>query len=145
MSRTLLSLFGLATLALSQPTLAADDAPPKGTATVMAFWSIQCAPCVENLLALQDAGSDEFTVLAINTDPRHYAERLPTFLASRGVTLSAIGDPEGRIRDRLSAEEGDVMILEAGGGLTTCATDFGAMSPEALIASIAGRGSLAAR
>lgn len=49
---------------LEEPLLKAQP----GTPSLLVFWSVTCAPCIEKLKDLQDLGREGRNVFAINTD-----------------------------------------------------------------------------
>lgn len=70
----------------------------RGKPVVLNFWSINCAPCVEEIPLLQqmaDRHTDGLVVLAVNMgDPEN---RIESFIKSNKITYTVLQDGDGRV------------------------------------------------
>ena len=80
----------------SQTTLAASN----GKVRLVNFWATWCAPCREEMPALQalqrDLGGADFEVLLVATG-RNAPEAIARFFAEEGITLRTALDPKGAL------------------------------------------------
>ena len=80
----------------SQTTLAASN----GKVRLVNFWATWCAPCREEMPALQtlqqDLGGADFEVLLVATG-RNAPEGIARFFAEEGITLQTALDPKGAL------------------------------------------------
>lgn len=70
----------------------------KGNPVVLNFWSINCAPCIEEIPLLQemtDRSPNGLVVLAVNMeDPEN---RIESFIKSNKITYTVLQDSDGKI------------------------------------------------
>ncbi|MBN9405643.1 MAG: TlpA family protein disulfide reductase [Burkholderiales bacterium] len=90
------------------PLLAATDlngqpwdlAALRGRAVLINFWATWCAPCKEEMPALQtlaELEGERLAVLAVNV--REPLPRVRRYVRSSGLTLTVLPDPKGTITD----------------------------------------------
>lgn len=112
------TLIALAALSFSVPALAGpgesvrnlqgNDVSLESGPAVLAFWSMDCLSCVDDLRRLSRSG---MPVVAINTDSAQARSQIPGWLRARDLQLDVVTDPTGRLQQRYQVSEGEGAVL----------------------------------
>ena len=126
----------------SETTLAASD----GKVRLVNFWATWCAPCREEMPALQalqqDLGGPEFEVLLVATG-RNAPDAIARFFTEEGIVLQTALDPKGAL-GRAAGIAGlpVTLILDREGreiARLTGGADWASPSARAIVAALVAR------
>lgn len=81
----------------------------QGRWTVLSFWSMTCAPCLQEMPDLDQFNEDwpgpELTIMTVNEDKIDLSETIRIFLAENEIQLPVFYDVEGVIKNAFDVHE----------------------------------------